>query len=299
MLVLAWAHVAAAAPSGLRVIGAGQGRTGTESLRLALNRLNVGPTYHMSQLLGIDASRPVSPLEMLGLADGHCDSWTRVEADASRGVAPDFDFVAEHYNASIDYPSAAYFEALCKAYPKAKVILTVRDAAAVYRSSRDSWCRLIGVGSAIDWLVSTIYSLRPYGRRFFRMHAAMGRATGRALGKGDDFSFPRVCSDPAYGTAFFDEWNAMVRRTVPSDRLLVFETGKHGYKELARFLGVKAPDAPYPRSNSTEEFAFVLNIMRALAVLTVALPALLAWCVFVRGKREPRGGGQRAKPKTS
>ena len=276
-----------AAAGDLRVIGAGQGRTGTESLRLALNALDVGPTYHMSQLLGIDASRPVSPLEMLGIVDGHCDMWTRVEADAAAGTPPDFGFVVESYNSSIDYPSAAYFAELLKAYPKAKVILTVRDAAAVYRSSRDSWCRLIGVGSPIDWLVSTIYSMRPYGRRFFRMHAAMGRATGRALGK-DGFSFPRVCSDAEYGTAFFDEWNAMVRRTVPAHRLLIFETGKHGYKELGRFLGVKAPDEPYPRTNSAEEFAFVLNIMRFLAVLTVALPALLAWCVCVRGKTKPK-----------
>ena len=272
-----------ASSSDLRVIGAGQGRTGTESLRVALNTLGVGPTYHMSQLLGLDASRPVYPLEMLGLAEGHCDLWSKVEADASKGVPPDFRFLVEHYNASIDYPSAAYFAELLKAYPKAKVILTVRDAAAVYRSSRDSWCRLIGVGTPIDWLVGTIYSLRPYGRRFFRMHAAMGQATGRALGR-DDFSWPKVCSDAAYGTAFFDEWNAMVRRTVPSDRLLIFETGKHGYKELSHFLGVKAPKEPYPRSNSTEEFAFVLNIMRVLAVLTVVLPALLARCV--RAKRK-------------
>jgi len=284
MSVLTYTHVSAAATRGIRVIGAGQGRTGTESLRLALNALGVGPTYHMSQLLGIDASRPVSPLEMLGFVDGHCDLWTSVEANASSGTPPDFDFVGEHYNASIDYPSAAYFAELLQAYPKAKVVLTVRDAAAVYRSSRDSWCRLIGVGSPIDWLVSAVYSLRPYGRRFFRMHSAMGRATGRALGRADDFSFHRVCSDPAFGTAFFDEWNSMVRRTVPSDRLLVFETGKHDYKELSRFLGVKAPDAPYPRTNSAKEFAFVLNIMRVLAALTIALPALLVWCVCLRGK---------------
>ena len=282
--------MAAAASSGLRVIGAGQGRTGTESLRLALNALNVGPTYHMSQLLGIDASRPVSPLEMLGLADGHCDLWTKVEKDASSGIAPDFHFLAEHYNASIDYPSAAYFRELMKAYPKAKVILTVRDAASVYRSSRDSWCRLIGVGSPLDWLVSTIYSMRPYGQRFFRLHASMGRATGRALGR-DDFTFPRVCSDEAYGTAFFDEWNAMVKRTVPSDRLLVFETGKHGYKELSQFLGVHhSGSEPYPRSNSTLEFTFVLNIMRVLAVLTIKLPALFVWYVCA-GRKGP------AKPK--
>ena len=56
MLALA---TCAAFTASLRVIGAGQGRTGTDSLRLALNELGVGPTYHMSQLLGIDASRPV------------------------------------------------------------------------------------------------------------------------------------------------------------------------------------------------------------------------------------------------
>jgi hypothetical protein len=290
--MLALFLTAAASSSGLRVIGAGQGRTGTESLRLALNSLDVGPTYHMSQLLGIDASRPVGPLEMLGLASGHCDFWSNVEADASAGKAPDFSFLVEHYNSSIDYPSAAYFKELLKAYPEAKVILTVRDAAAAYRSSRDTWCRLIGIGSPIDALVGTIYSLRPYGRRFFSMHGDMGRATGRALGRAD-FSWADVCSDPAYGTTFFDDWNAMVKRTVPAHKLLVFETGKHGYQELSRFLGVKAPTGPYPRTNSSAEFAFVLNIMRVLAVLTITLPALLVWCVCIRGK------GVAAKPKRS
>ena len=289
--MLAQILTAAASSGGLRVIGAGQGRTGTESLRLALNSLDVGPTYHMSQLLGIDASRPVSPLEMLGLSQGHCDLWSKVEADASSGGTPDFSFLIEHYNSSIDYPSAAYFAELLKANPKTKVILTVRDAAAVYRSSRDSWCRLIGIGSPIDALVGTIYSMRPYGRRFFRMHGDMGRATGRALGR-PDFSFRDVCSDPAYGTAFFDEWNAMVKRTVPAHKLLVFETGKHGYKELSRFLGVKEPSSPYPRTNSAADFAFVLNIMRMLALITVTLPALLVWCVCTRGNGA-------AKPKRS
>jgi hypothetical protein len=266
----------------MRVIGAGQGRTGTESLRLALNALDVGPTYHMSQLLGIDASRPVSPLEMLGFAEGHCDLWSKVESDASDGVPPDFKFLVEHYNSSIDYPSAAYFAELLKAYPEAKVILTVRDAAAVYRSSRDSWCRLLGIGGPVDALVGTIYSMRPYGRRFFRMHRDMGRATGRALGRAD-FSFADVCKRETYGTAFFDEWNAMVKRTVPAHKLLVFETGKHGYKELSRFLGRPQPNGPYPRTNSTADFAFVLNIMRVLALLSVTLPALLVWCLCLRG----------------
>ena len=76
-----------------------------------------------------------------------------------------------------------------------------------------------------------------------------------------------------------------------SDRLLVFETGKHGYKELSQFLGVHhSGSEPYPRSNSTLEFTFVLNIMRVLAVLTIKLPALFVWYVCA-GRKGP------AKPK--
>lgn len=286
--LLAGMIVASTAEGALRVIGAGQGRTGTESLRLALNALGIGPTYHMSQLLGIEASRPVSPLEMLGLSHGHPSIWTEVEQKASLGEPIDWSFLLEHYNSSIDYPSAAYFKELLAAYPKAKVILTVRDAAAVHRSSVSSWCRLIGVGSHVDWIVSALYWLRPYGRKFFRMHDAMGRATGRALGR-SDFSFRRVCSDEAYGIEFFQAWDAMVRRVVPSGRLLVFQTGKHGYKELAGFLGVKEPREPYPRTNTAAEFGFVLNIMRVLAVLTVVVPGLVVWrACGTRGTKEAR-----------
>ena len=286
MLALA---TCAAFTASLRVIGAGQGRTGTDSLRLALNELGVGPTYHMSQLLGIEASRPVSPLEMLGLASGHCDHWAAAEADAAAGRPVDWSFLVAHYNSSIDYPSAAYFAELLRAFPEAKVILTVRDAATLHRSSRASWCRLIGVGSGVDWLVSAVYALRPYGRRFFRMHDAMGRGTARALGRGDEFSFRRVCEDAAYGVSFFVAWEAHVRRAVPARQLLVFETGKHGYRELARFLGVPAPDAPYPRTNSSADFAFVLVIMRVLAALSVGVPLLVCWCAWRRrGAEKPK-----------
>ena len=296
-LILAAGVCAASATSGrgLLVIGAGQGRTGTESLRIALNALNAGPTYHMSELLGIDSSRPVSAFEMLGVADGHCDEWIAVEANASRGLPVHWGFLEGHYNASVDLPSAAYFAELLQAKPEAKVILTVRDARRVHQSSAATWCRLIGVGSSIDWLVSAVYSLRPYGRRFFRMHDAMGRATGRALGR-QDFSFRRVCEDAAYGVAFFEDWNALVRRVVPPHQLLVFETGKHGYTELARFLGVEAPRQSYPRTNAAADFAFVLNIMRLLAVLTIAAAAAIAalgcrsvaaLCRHLRGRGGP------------
>ena len=92
-----------------------------------------------------------------------------------------------------------------------------------------------------------------------------------------------------YAVAAFKAWDAKVRASVPSHQLLVFETGKHGYKELAHFLGVKEPAEPYPRTNSRSEFAAVIAMFRTLAVLTVGVPCALAWCVLRRG----RGG----KPK--
>ena len=47
--------------------------------------------------------------------------------------------------------------------------------------------------------------------------------------------------------------NAEVKRTIPAERLLVFEASE-GWAPLCQFLGVKVPDAPYPNMNTTEEF---------------------------------------------
>ena len=82
-----------------------------------------------------------------------------------------------------------------------------------------------------------------------------------------------------------------VRASVPSRQLLVFETGKHGYQELARFLGVPEPPkgTPYPRTNAKADFAFIIAIYRALAALTLAMPAALLW--FVSRRVKGAGGG--------
>lgn len=49
----------------------------------------------------------------------------------------------------------------------------------------------------------------------------------------------------------FNAWNAEVQRTVPSDRLLVFDV-KDGWEPLCHFLGVPVPDTPFPHSNAGE-----------------------------------------------
>jgi Sulfotransferase domain len=91
----------------LRLIGAGLGRTGTASLKIALERIGFGPCYHMSELM-MDPSR--APL-WVRAAEGH----------------PDWSAVFDGYASSVDYPGCTFWRELLEVYPDAKVLLSVRD----------------------------------------------------------------------------------------------------------------------------------------------------------------------------
>jgi hypothetical protein len=92
----------------IEVIGAGFGRTGTASLKLALEQLGFGPAYHMGELIG-DIERNV-PL------------WERVAEGA-----PEWDSIFEGYRSTTDFPACTYWREMMAYYPEAPVILTVRD----------------------------------------------------------------------------------------------------------------------------------------------------------------------------
>lgn len=99
----------------LEVIGAGFGRTGTESMKLALERLGYQRCHHMTEVLGNDAQ---------------IAAWRAIAA----GGAPDWAQVFEGYRAAVDWPSAFFWRELAEVYPQAKVILTQRSAESWYRS---------------------------------------------------------------------------------------------------------------------------------------------------------------------
>ncbi|MEO6387557.1 MAG: sulfotransferase family protein [Croceibacterium sp.] len=92
----------------LRVIGAGLGRTGTLSLKLALEHIGLGPCYHMSEMLS--RMRRDLPL-WIESAKGH----------------PQWDAIFAGYPSSTDYPGCMFWRELMAKYPDAKVILTTRD----------------------------------------------------------------------------------------------------------------------------------------------------------------------------
>lgn len=99
----------------LSVIGAGMGRTGTYSLKLALEQLGFGPCHHMSD---VNASTEQKAL------------WRA----AGKGQLPDWDVAYAGYRSAVDWPTAHYWREVGAHYPEARVILTVRDAGAWYAS---------------------------------------------------------------------------------------------------------------------------------------------------------------------
>ena len=104
----------------LRVVGAGVGRTGSHSLKLALEQLLGAPCYHM--------------MEVFGKPD-HVAEWTK----AVHGEEPDWDLVFDGYAAAVDWPTAAFYGELMQRCPDAVVLLSERtDAEAWWRSASET-----------------------------------------------------------------------------------------------------------------------------------------------------------------
>ena len=104
----------------LRVIGAGIGRTGTTSLKAALEHLLGGPCYHMHDVFPRPEDVPV---------------WHA----AALGEMPDWHVFLKDYVAAIDWPASAYWESLAAAYPDALIILSTRaDSETWWRSASNT-----------------------------------------------------------------------------------------------------------------------------------------------------------------
>ena len=169
----------------LRVIGAGVGRTGTHSLKLALERLLGAPSYHM--------------LEVLAHPE-HVGVWR----DAVEGDAPRWDEFLAGYAAAVDWPVAAFWPELSEAFPDAVVVLSVRDA--------DSWW------ASAD---STIFDVQ---RRAAPADPAMEDFSGMVTALLTQ-RFTPGWADERQAKAAYRRHNDEVRAAVPPERLVEWRAG--------------------------------------------------------------------------
>lgn len=115
----------------LSVIGAGWGRTGTLSLKGALEELGFMKCHHM--------------LEVIQNPDQNA-GWMA----AALGESVDWDALLAGYQAAVDWPACHFYRELADYYPDAKVVLSVRDPRAWFDSISNTTLRVIKEGMAAD-----------------------------------------------------------------------------------------------------------------------------------------------------
>ena len=236
----------------MRVIGAGFGRTGTTSLKAALEELGFGPSYTLGEVF----RNPE-----------HVRVWEAASGPAGEEV--DWDGFLAGYEVAVDWPACAFYEKLIEAFPEVPVILTVRDPQPWYESTR-----------------STIFGLRRLTegplpvRAAFALIAPFVPGPAGAVRLADSLvwegTFEGRFEDRTYALGVFERHNEAVRLRVPPQRLLVFDVGE-GWAPLCDFLGVEVPDVPFPRLNEAREMR---RRLIGLVALSAAAPALATLAVL-------------------
>ena len=242
----------------MKVIGAGFGRTGTTSLKAALETLGFAPCYHMTEVF----AHP-----------GHADFWV----SAWRKEPVDWEGVLGDYEATVDWPACTFYEELMERHPDAKVLLSVRDPEPWYESTHSTIYELSMLldSSPISRLIFGLITLLVFG----------GFAGGRSNLVNDliwEGTFDGRFEDKVYAIEVFERHNEEVKRRVPPERLLVYDV-KEGWETLCGFLGVPEPEEPFPRLNDTAQMRRGIKSVRtlvtvipvALTLSTAAAPLLL------------------------
>ena len=167
----------------LKVIGAGVGRTGTYSLKLAINQLGLGPCHHMEDVLqNMSVQVPL---------------WTA----AARGH-PDWEAIYKGYESAVDWPTACFYRELSVVYPSAKFILTHR--------SPESWAQSFS---------ETIYKLlagRDHAPQEMQAWLEMGVSVIAKTGFPDGLDMDGLMRA-------FTAHNDAVKSAIPAHRLLVYQ----------------------------------------------------------------------------
>jgi len=216
----------------MEVIGAGYGRTGTFSLKIALEELGY-PCYHGREMI---KNVYTDPQKWVQLYRGNITS-----AEMNKYL------ISSGFKATADFPASIFWEGFFKANPNAKVILTIRDPNKWYESLRQ-----------------TIYKFTKESSIIFMFHP-MARfvwpADNEILWDG---YFENRFQDKEFAINKFNQHINEVKRKVPANQLLVYDV-KEGWEPLCKFLNKPVPKKPFPKVNDREA------ILKEVEVITKAM----------------------------
>jgi hypothetical protein len=200
----------------LEVIGAGFGRTGTHSLKLALEVLGFGPCHHMFEI-----RQSADQLEV----------WKAI----ARTGSGDWHAALSGFKSLVDWPGVKYWKELAQAFPAAKIILTYRDPKSWYQSFAETIVRANRAGLYHD--------PDPHTR-------GMAELVDEVVFKQ---TFDNRPEDENHATAVYLRHMADVLTQIPKERLMFYNVAQ-GWQPLCTFLDVAVPSQEFPQTNSKTEF---------------------------------------------
>lgn len=200
---------------GLKVIGAGFGRTGTHSLATALNQLGLGPCYTFHDIRkNLD----------------HTSLWN----DALDGKEINWDDIYRGYQSAVEWPSVTFLPQLLIKYPDAKFILTMREPEAWFESAS---------ATIFEGLELSQYNPD-------KTKQATSVIKRRLI---LDTTFGGKYREKVHAIKMYEQHIQMVQELIPSGQLLQFHV-KQGWAPLCEFLEVPVPAAPFPSGNDRASF---------------------------------------------
>jgi hypothetical protein len=209
----------------LDIIGAGFGRTGTLSLKTALEQLGF-PCHHMMEVMANPEQAPAFTAAARG--------------DASRlpeALAP--------YRATVDWPSCVFWRELLDLNPDAKVLLSVRPSDRWWNSFSQTIHQVMTRDMPAD-----VELPEPFAGVIEMASEVVG-----ARSFGDIRSLT-----PEQIVAVYEAHNQDVRDHAPADRFLEFDVAQ-GWAPLCGFLGVDVPPGePFPNVNDTAQFRAMFGL---------------------------------------
>lgn len=167
----------------IKVFGAGVGRTGTYSLKLAINQLGLGPCHHMEAVLhNMSVQVPL---------------WS-----AAVDGRPDWQAIYDGFESAVDWPTAGFFRELIEVYPSARFVLTLRDP--------ERWAD--SFGATIYKLIAERDQGPPEMKAWLEMAAGVISKTG----------FPEGLDRDGVVRGF-EAHNEAVKAAIPASQLLVYQ----------------------------------------------------------------------------
>ena len=233
-------------PKNMEVICAGWGRTGTRSLKYALEYLTSRQSYHMQNIL---------------LNKHDANLWHDLIFNNYNNISFNWETIFKGYGACLDFPSCNYYKELMEFYPNAKVILTIRND--------DNWIK--------SWNVLNDKVLNSFTFKFLAKipytSFKLQKDIHNKMILGQSGAFKGAMTDKTIKQKF-NEWNQAVIDYVPKDRLLVYEV-KDGWKPICDFLDKPVPEIPFPYKNKTKNMGrmsrFINIIFIVIIIISIAM----------------------------